>query len=198
MKPFLAFLVCLLITITPAAANTHGVMMQTTPTDCGPAALATLLHYYLDIPTTEREIARLSGHSLYQGTTLLDLEKAATAKRCAAGSFRMSYSTLKEQLATYAPVIVRTLNPEPHFSVLLAIEGNYIYLADPASGNIVLRESAFLKRWCIPGAREGFVFLAATPDQKVNTRRITRTLAQLRQSQQNLQGSYFEAALVRR
>jgi predicted double-glycine peptidase len=142
-------------------ANTRYLITQQGRYDCGPAALATLLHSYLDVPMTEAEAVRLTKAHPRTGTTLLGLENAATAKGCAAGSFRMSYETLQKQLATYPmPVIVRTINPEPHFSVLLAIHGDALFLADPATGNILLGKEAFLRRWLIPTTKEGFVFIA--------------------------------------
>ena len=103
-----------LLAASDCFADTRNIVTQSTPTDCGPAALATLLRFYLDVPADEAEMMRLAKYQADRGTTLLGLEEAATAKRCAADSFLMSYPTLKEQMAAFpAPVIVRLLNPEP-------------------------------------------------------------------------------------
>lgn len=176
-------------------ADTRHVVTQSRSTDCGPAALATLLNYYLDVPASEDEVLRASDYRRDRGTSLLGLEKAATDKGCAAGSFLMDFVTLHQQMATYpTPVIVRTLNPEPHFSVLLGFDADYVYLADPGAGNIVLTRDAFLKRWYLPGgARQGFVFVAAAPGQRVNTDRVRRTVGDLRRSLYDVQSTRLSA-----
>jgi ABC-type bacteriocin/lantibiotic exporter with double-glycine peptidase domain len=172
--------------ILPARADSRFVDTQSTESDCGPAALSTLLTYYLDVPTTEREMVKLTGARPEIGTTFLAMEAAAKAKGCAADGFRMTFDTLREQLRAYpTPVIVRMLMPEPHFMVVLAIDHEYVYLADPAVGNIVLRTDAFLKRWIIPASAnqpgaEGYVFVAAGPAEynDANRLKIVQGLAQ--------------------
>ncbi|MBC8104422.1 MAG: hypothetical protein H7Z41_17745 [Cytophagales bacterium] len=171
----------------PCAADTRNVVVQSQPTDCGPAALATLLRFYLETPVDEKEILKLADYKPESGTTLLGLERAARSKRCEAGSFRMSYPVLREQLKAYpTPVIVRLLNPEPHFVVLLAIENRTVFLADPANGNVTMGRDAFLKRWYAPGDAEGFVFIAARPDRRQDQKRCEETVASLKQGLRNL------------
>lgn len=171
-----------------ARADTRNLVTQSTPTDCGPAALATLLRFYLDVPTGEDEILRLSNYRAERGTTLLGLEGAATAKGCAADSFLMSWPTLREQMATFpTPVLVRLLNPEPHFVLLLGIENGRVFLADPANGNITLTRDVFLRRWYAPEGAEGFVFITAAPGGRVNAERIRQTVEGLRRALRNLE-----------
>lgn len=189
LLPAAALLLCCFSSMGGAAADTRGVVTQSTPTDCGPAALATLLRFYLNVPVSEAEMMRLCQYQPERGTTLLGLEAGATAKKCAAGSFLMTWPTLKEQITTFpTPVIVRLLNPEPHFVVLLAIEDKRVFLADPGVGNIVLTRDAFLKRWYAPQSAEGFVFIVAGPGEAQNASpRLRQTLAALRQSLRNLE-----------
>src|SRR4051812_26496934 len=101
MKRFAAAFSLLAVTLAVLAAvvraDNRNLIVQTTSSDCGPAALATLLHYYFLIPATEKEMVTLTGATPALGTTLLGLEKAARAKGCAADSFRMDYATLQEQ-----------------------------------------------------------------------------------------------------
>jgi len=166
--------------IPPHKTNMHYVIRQAA-FDCGPAALATLLHFYFGIPTTKAEAMRLTGHRAREGTTLLGLEKAARAKGCTAGSFRMTFQTLEKQLATHGtPVIVRTW--PPHFSVVLAVRDGFVYVADPAAGNIVLTKAAFVKRWYIRDSSEGFVCVVAFPARCANTNRIATVVHELQQS----------------
>lgn len=190
MKTTRLFLFCLLAVCCSLAAraDTRNLVTQSTPTDCGPAALATLLRFYLDVPAGEEEIMRLAKYRAERGTTLLGLEGAANAKGCAADSFLMSWPTLREQMATFpAPVVVRLLNPEPHFVLLLAIENGRVFLADPANGNVALSRDAFLRRWYAPEGAEGFVFITAAPGGRVNTARVRQTVEGLRRALRNLE-----------
>lgn len=176
------------ITMQPARADNRYVITQSTPSDCGPAALATLLRFYCDVPTDEAEMVRLTGANALIGTTFLKLQGAAEAKGCAADSFRMTLPTLQEQLKSYPmPVIVRTLLPEPHFSILLGWDGDRVLLADPAHGNLIMSKNAFLQRWFIPGTQEGFVFIATGPDEHINHERHTEIVAKMKRQTRNLQ-----------
>jgi predicted double-glycine peptidase len=219
MKHFLIALAlistCVGIAILPAQADNRNLIVQTTSSDCGPAALATLLNYYFQIPATEKEMERLTGATQAIGTTLLGLEKAAQAKGCAADSFRMNYATLQEQLRTYAaPVIVNLMNQEPHFAVVLEAGDDYVFLADPAFGNTILRTSDFLLHWAppvanrvqeesasagsTPAAPEGFVFLAAAPDPEAGRALRREMVVRLTRQLRNLQTAAPPVAIFHR
>jgi predicted double-glycine peptidase len=213
-----SLLLALLASTAGAQADNRNLIRQTTSSDCGPAALATLLNFYLEIPTTEKEMERLSSATLAMGTTLLGLEQAAKAKGCDANSFRMSYATLQEQLRTYAaPVIVNLVNQEPHFTVVLEAGDEYVFLADPAFGNVVLRKSDFLRFWTSPlesiqpnstagptaqaastPVAEGFVFLAIGPDAQAGRALRRKMVARLKRQIANLQQSRSPIATFRR
>ncbi len=183
-----AFLTCLtcLVTARGASANGRYLVKQTTSSDCGPAALATLLNFYLDVPATEDEIARLA-EANQNGTTLLGLENATQSKGAGAESFRMKLPTLRQQLASYpAPLLVRLLMPEPHFALVLGIENDEVLLADPARGNVMMPQKSFLKRWLIPGSDEGYVLIAAREDGRTNIKRRDEVIAELRRGKQAL------------
>ena len=174
-----------------AWANTRYLVTQSTFSDCGPATLATLLTFYLDVPAKEAEMAWLSRANQY-GTTLLGLEQAAQAKGCGADSFRMNLATLRQQLASYpAPLLVRLLNPQPHFVLVLAIENDTVFLADPASGNTMLPLKRFLQRWQIAGSDEGYVLIAARADGRTNLKRRNETMADMRRQQAMLRNPPF-------
>jgi predicted double-glycine peptidase len=189
-RKFFSLLLAGLLLSRVAEANTRWLVTQSTNSDCGPAALATLLHYYLDVPTSEREMEKLTGVQIGIGTTFLKLQGAAEVKGCSADSFRMTWETLQAQLRAYpTPMIVRTLTPQPHFSVLLGIDGDQVFVADPAQGNIVMRKKEFLQRWLIPGIaeKEGFVFIASGPEERVNTKRHTQMVRDLQRQMRRLQ-----------
>lgn len=187
MKCFIAVLALILSFTVVARADNRYVVTQSTSSDCGPAALATLLRYYLDIPTSEAEMIRLTQSNAKIGSTFLKLQQAAEAKGCSADSFRMTFETLKQQLSAYpGPVMVRTLLPQPHFSVLLAINNDSVYMADPSAGNIILSPKLFLSRWLFPGSDVGLVFIAAAPDSHLNTAHYQETIRGLDRQLQNL------------
>ncbi len=205
-----------------ARADNKNLIVQTTPTDCGPAALATLLHYYLGIPTSEAEMVRLTGATPAIGTTLLGLQKAAEAKDCAADSFRMTYQTLQKQLSTFsAPVIVNLVNAEPHFALVLEAGEEFVFLADPAFGNVVLRKKEFLRYWtsavtpaatqpaAAPQARstptvetpaepEGYVFVAVSEDTEAGRKLRQEMVQRLKRQVRNLQTTRPSTAVFRR
>lgn len=183
----MAALTLMLALSVAARADNHYVVAQSTSSDCGPAAVATLLRYYLDIPTSEAEMIRLTQSNDKIGSTFLKLQQAVEAKGCAADSFRMTFDTLKQQLATYpGPVIVRTLLPQPHFSVLLAVNNDAVFMADPSAGNIILSPKVFLSRWLFPGTDIGLVFITAAPDSHLNTVHYQETIKGLDKQLHNL------------
>ncbi len=201
---FLAFFIAVLAITgvgATAQANTRFLLVQNGSSDCGPATLATLLRFYLDVETTEGEISRLSGLNATSGTTLLGLEAAAKAKNCLADSFLMSFPVLQKQLESYsAPLLVRILLPQPHFVLVLAVKNNLVYLADPASGNLVLPANVFLQRWLVTEpiqsgtgvkksedeASKGFVFMVATPTLHTNSIHQAQIIRELDRQMENL------------
>jgi len=193
MKRFLFFLIVALCALPApeSKADTRNLITQSTPSDCGPAALATLLAFYLGIPTSESEMVDLTQSDPRRGTTFLQLQQAAELKGCEADSFRMTYDTLRRQMKEFpSPVLVRLLGPEPHFAVVLEAGEKEVCLADPAHGNIILSRGAFLQRWLIRGAPQGFVFIAIAPDEFVNRDLQARVVRELKKSQRALKSPF--------
>jgi predicted double-glycine peptidase len=187
---FRALVATLLLLIGfPVLGDSRRVVLQSTSSDCGPAALATLLTHYHKVSASEREIIRLTGIDKRTGTSLTALREASAAKGCTAESFRMNFDTLMQQVTTFRqPVIVRTLNPEPHFSLFLGGRKDLVYLADPASGNIAISRTAFLQRWLPRGSREGYVLVVAgpAPDQSAAVR--TWVIREIERQQTSVHG----------
>lgn len=195
---FLALTFCLVLGRHPARAD-GDMVLQSTSFDCGPAALATLLDKYLGVPTTEQEMVKLTGADPKDGTTLLQMEKAVKTKGGDSNSYRMDWKTLQEQVTSFpVPVIVRMLNPEPHFVVLMGIEKDTVYLADPGAGFLLMSEKDFTKRWLLPVLNTGYVFIAVGPEGTVNEARRKRVLTRLAKQRATLQNWSIPLQPIRR
>lgn len=121
---------------------------------CAAAALATLLTFGMDDPTSELEIlaAMIAGlgrdeEALRQkeGFSLLDLQRVAHGMGYHAEGFRIGPDAL-DQLTAPVIVFIRPRGYE-HFAVLRGVRGNRAYLADPALGNVRRADYDFLDMW---------------------------------------------------
>ena len=113
-----------------------GIVMQSKPYTCGPAALATALNN-IGVISTETEISKLAGTD-QTGTTMYGLLKAAKIKGVDAVGMRVSINNLR-----YNNIVFLTINNDFHYSVILKIDQEKVILADPALGNIKLSKKQF-------------------------------------------------------
>jgi uncharacterized protein len=151
------------------------VVKQRLDYSCGAAALATLMRYYFNEPTSENEVLRLLVARLdaderrvreMRGFSLLDLKYAAEALGYQAAGFRLTTADLVK-LAAPVIVFVRPLGYE-HFAVLRGISGGRVFLADPARGNVRMTIGRFLGEW------EGIVFVLGKPgEEAIGTHRLS-------------------------
>src|SRR5690606_3381742 len=134
-----------------------GIHRQETSRSCGPAALVTLLRYYLGIPVTEEEAARralglgegdLSPDDLAAPTTMAGLRDALATWGLAAYGLRASVAQVQAYVDEVGlPLIARIAHPEPHFTLITGVEGGHVLLADPALGWRAVPERDFLAMW---------------------------------------------------
>jgi predicted double-glycine peptidase len=149
--------------------RTHNIVMQQFDYSCGAAALATLMSYYFDDNTTEKnllEIARqLSTVNQQQlrkkGLSLLDLKKIAEHKDYRAAGFRLDITQLKK--LTGPVLIYYEPNDYQHFAVLKRVSEQYVYIADPARGNVRDLIYKFDKEW------HGIVLALENPATAIKT-----------------------------
>jgi len=129
--------------------NTWETIHQSSEYTCGPAALATLLSFYLDEPATEVEIAKISGTFKEGTTTLLGLRNAARLKGHDAIGYQMTLPQLLDQLdSSTIPVLVHFQQPELHYVLVTGHLGDdYLIVSDPAVGDVVMQQADFLRRW---------------------------------------------------
>lgn len=132
----------------------QNVVRQVQDYSCGAAALATLLTYGLNDPTTEEQVlaelfAQLSGEDATSrqktGFSLLDMQVVAQRRGYKAQAFRLAAQDLAQLTG---PVIV-FIEPQgyKHFAVLRGVRGDRVFLADPSSGNVRMPAYQFLQTW---------------------------------------------------
>lgn len=151
------------------------VVKQRLDYSCGAAALATLLRYYFDQPTSEAEILRLLVARLSvderrlretRGFSLLDLKYAANMLGYQAAGFKLTVDDLAK-LAAPVIVFIQPLDYK-HFAVLRGVSGGRVFLADPARGNIRMTIGRFVTEW------EGIVFVLGKPGEgAIRTHRLS-------------------------
>lgn len=163
---------CTLSPIEGPRFNTGGVTMSTPVTSaqeikwenvirqgldisCGPAALATIINYYLGENVTEMDIIshilktsdmdKIKTIQKRQAFSLLDLKRYASDRGYQAAGYRVSAQDL---MSFNKPVIIpiETVGYN-HFVVFKGIKGDRAYIADPAFGNFTMRYPHFLYAW---------------------------------------------------
>jgi predicted double-glycine peptidase len=134
-------------------ARQDRVVVQKWDLSCGAAALATVLTYDLDRPTTERNVAASllkRYHTLGQvqrqlGFSLLDLKSYANHLGLkAVGYGDVSLHDLVELGPSIIPVQMNGFN---HFVVFRGIHGSRVLVADPGFGNRTMHLDYFTSIW---------------------------------------------------
>jgi predicted double-glycine peptidase len=132
----------------------ENVVMQQRDYSCGAAALATLIRYHWDGETTEIqllvEVVRMltpeeMKERIKNGLSLTDLRRLAVRTGYLSSIGRLEFEKLRE---VKVPLIVGiTVNDFDHFVVYRGTDGQYVYLADPARGNVRTPIPEFLEQW---------------------------------------------------
>ena len=120
------------------------LVRQYDQTDCGPAALLSVLKYYGgdDHLIHVRELCRTAS----DGTTMLDLVFAAAKLGFEAKGVRGNYEVLiNEKKPCIVHVIVE--NQRTHYMVVYKINESSLFLGDPGKGLTRLNREEFEKIW---------------------------------------------------
>jgi predicted double-glycine peptidase len=156
----------------------QGVVLQALDYSCGAAALATMVTYFFQKPTKEEEVIAtilVSGQTPQEGLrkyfrrkgfTLLDLKRAAEAKGYRGSGYRgMTLDDLVETLRDERSPILVAIKPFGyyHFVVVRGIQGDRVFLADPAVGNTTMKLAVFESVWV-----EGIGFVVTRPNQRAS------------------------------
>ncbi len=104
---------------------------------CGPASLKMVVNYF-GIPATEKQLAHLSGHSSHKGASAKGLITAAKTLGCQ--GFVKDFAEIndiRKYLKKKIPVIVDWFSEYVgHYSVVVDIKEDSIYLQDPELGHL--------------------------------------------------------------
>jgi predicted double-glycine peptidase len=147
-----------------------GVVMQGFDYSCGAASIATLLTYGLDDPVDEVPILQSVMQSAndgeraqltQKGLSLLDLQRIAEQRGHKARGFRIR----ADQLAKLKRPVIVYIKPRgyEHFAVFKGVQGDRVYLADPARGNVRMPLYQFFDMWADENG-QGVVFVAERKD----------------------------------
>jgi len=128
---------------------------QSLDISCGPAALSTLLNYYLGDQVTEFDIIsnilessdlnKIKKIQKRQAFSMLDLKRFALYRGYQAAGYKVG---IRDLIEFGKPLIIpiESLGYK-HFVVFKGIKGDRVYLADPSFGNITMRYPHFLYAW---------------------------------------------------
>jgi predicted double-glycine peptidase len=123
------------------------VIRQSNPLTCGPAAIATLLTFYYDDPSSEQDILKLTNVT-GRGISIEELEKALAAKRYNVETYPMTFAMLLKEVQE-APVIVLFPGDVRHYVVVIGSSADYLLIADPARGEVLSHKDEFLRLWSV-------------------------------------------------
>lgn len=129
----------------------EGVVAQTDWYTCGPAAVATLLHYYYGLDVDEADVLQLAlahmdeeSHGASGGISALALVHALQSF----GVDTVGYRLTADAVAHYFrrggfPVIVHVTAPQQHYVVAVGMRDDYVLIADPSWGRRIERWQEF-------------------------------------------------------
>ena len=141
------------ITVTPVSEFRYkNVVRQQFDYSCGSAALTTVLNHYLGRQFEERQI--MEGLLRFgeteriierRGFSLLDMRRLATALGHPSGGFRAQMKDIAE--LDHPAIVPITYGGFKHFVVLREYRDGYVYVADPALGNLSFTSKKFQEIW---------------------------------------------------
>jgi hypothetical protein len=143
------------------------VIRQQFDFSCGSAALASLLTFHYDRPTTEEEVFK----SMYeagdqekiqaQGFSLLDMKSYLARQGMTADGFQMTLEKV-EQVGVPVITLIQT-GGYRHFVIIKGVRDGEVLTGDPALGNRIYKADQFQAMW------SGVIFLIR------NDARLART-----------------------
>jgi ABC-type bacteriocin/lantibiotic exporter with double-glycine peptidase domain len=127
-----------------------GVVEQSAANTCGPAVLATLLGWRGSEVSESALASRAKLHT--EGVTLAEFERLS-AEVGLPGQWLRARDTAG-LAGLPAPSVVHLNDSFGHFAIFLGTATDFVLLADPARGRVLVPKSRFLRDW----TRKAFVF----------------------------------------
>ncbi|WP_227460535.1 C39 family peptidase [Cupriavidus pauculus] len=118
---------------------------------CGSAAVATLLTYQYNVPTTEETVFAnmfVNGDQAKiraEGFSLLDMKRFLASRGFEADGYELPLSKLEE--AQIPAIVLIVENGYHHFVVVKGVKGDRVLIGDPARGTRALEREHFEKIW---------------------------------------------------
>ena len=124
----------------------EGAVLQTDEFTCGAAALATVLREYGDEKITEEMLLSMETQLVKgKGLSLFQLQTLAERRGFKAEGYKIELANLYDFTS---PLILHLKMPEGgHYMVYKGIQGDRIFLVDPAEGNIRMSLDRFASLW---------------------------------------------------
>lgn len=177
-----------------------GVIGQTDWHTCGPAAVATLLHYYFEIDTDEREMLELAlqatadhARTLTNGLSAAALKHAVETKGIPVQGYRLTPGNLLDYFERGGlPVILHVTHPRNHYVVAIGAVGKRLVVADPSWGQRIMEIEALASEKQFSGVAlvtlpSEQLVLQAKHNQRIVLNGAARHLAQLTNLRRRLQ-----------
>ncbi len=145
----------------------RNVVKQNRDYSCGAASLCTLLQYYWGDKVNEQKVldkldAMLKPAErrdrIKEGLSLTDLRRVSVKLGYVASIGTLSFEQLSQsKIPVLVPLTIGKFN---HFAIYRGTDGFYVYLADPARGNVRTRIDEFVKQW-----QKNAILVVAKKDQ---------------------------------
>ena len=145
----------------------RNVVKQNRDYSCGAASLCTLLQYYWGDKVNEQKVldkldAMLKPAErrdrIKEGLSLTDLRRVSVKLGYVASIGTLTFEQLSQsKIPVLVPLTIGKFN---HFAIYRGTDGFYVYLADPARGNVRTRIDEFVKQW-----QKNAILVVAKKDQ---------------------------------
>lgn len=127
------------------------IIPQSQDFSCGSAALATMLHYYYDWPTTESEVLEamyISGDReriRKEGFSLLDMKQYLASIGMESDGYQLPLEKLTS--ARIPAIVLLNINGYLHFVVIQGVRDDSVLVGDPALGRKIIPRDEFNSMW---------------------------------------------------
>lgn len=145
----------------------HNLIQQETDFSCGAAALATIMKYAYKLEVDEHKVLQglfaVSDHNqvMTRGFSLLDIKNYVERVGFRGRGYNVEVDTLDN--IRIPTIVLLDMKGYKHFVVLKKVDGDDVYIADPALGNKIIDRETFESQW------NGIVFAVIGPGFDRNT-----------------------------